>query len=34
MHNHPSGHPSPSQADIQTTKQIIDIAKLLGDCDS
>jgi DNA repair protein RadC len=30
VHNHPSGDPSPSQADIQMTKQIIDIAKPLG----
>src|SRR5438552_985260 len=30
VHNHPSGDPTPSQADIQMTKQIIDIAKPLG----
>ncbi|MBD1547977.1 DNA repair protein [Labrenzia aggregata] len=30
MHNHPSGDPTPSRADIQMTKQIIDIAKPLG----
>jgi DNA repair protein RadC len=30
MHNHPSGDPSPSQADIPMTKQIIEIAKPLG----
>src|SRR5256712_2731915 len=30
VHNHPSGDPSPSQADIQMTKAIIDIAKPLG----
>lgn len=30
FHNHPSGDPSPSQADIQMTKAIIDIAKPLG----
>jgi DNA repair protein RadC len=30
MHNHPSGDPSPSQADVQMTKQIVDIAKPLG----
>jgi DNA repair protein RadC len=29
-HNHPSGDPSPSQADIQMTKQIVEIAKPLG----
>lgn len=26
MRNHPSGDPTPPQADIQTTKAIIDIA--------
>ena len=30
MHNHPSGDPSPSQADIQMTKAIINIATPLG----
>jgi DNA repair protein RadC len=30
MHNHPSGDPTPSQADIQMTKAIIDIAAPLG----
>ncbi|MFK4721089.1 DNA repair protein RadC [Bradyrhizobium niftali] len=30
VHNYPSGDPSPSQADIQMTKAIIDIAKPLG----
>ena len=30
VHNHPSGDPSPSQADIQMTKAIIDIAGPLG----
>ncbi|WP_415024582.1 JAB domain-containing protein [Bradyrhizobium sp.] len=30
VHNHPSGDPSPSQADIQMTKAIIDIAEPLG----
>ena len=30
VHNHPSGDPTPSQADIQMTQQIIDIAKPLG----
>ena len=29
VHNHPSGDPTPSQADIQMTKAIIDIAKPL-----
>jgi DNA repair protein RadC len=30
VHNHPSGDPSPSQADIQMTKAIMDIAAPLG----
>ena len=30
VHNHPSGDPTPSQADIQMTKAIIDIATPLG----
>jgi DNA repair protein RadC len=30
VHNHPSGDPTPSQADIQMTRAIIDIAKPLG----
>jgi len=30
MHNHPSGDPSPSNADIQMTKSIISIATPLG----
>jgi DNA repair protein RadC len=30
VHNHPSGDPSPSQADIQMTKAIVDIAQPLG----
>jgi DNA repair protein RadC len=30
VHNHPSGDPTPSGADIQMTKAIIDIAKPLG----
>ena len=30
VHNHPSGDPAPSQADIQMTKAIIDIASPLG----
>lgn len=29
-HNHPSGDPTPSRADIQMTKQIVDVAKPLG----
>ena len=30
VHNHPSGDATPSTADIQMTKQVIDIAKPLG----
>jgi DNA repair protein RadC len=30
MHNHPSADPSPSQADIQMTRAIVDIATPLG----
>jgi DNA repair protein RadC len=30
VHNHPSGDPSPSTADVQMTKQIVDVAKPLG----
>jgi DNA repair protein RadC len=30
VHNHPSGDPSPSTADVQMTRQIIDVAKPLG----
>lgn len=30
MHNHPSGDSSPSQADIQMTRAIIEIARPLG----
>ena len=30
VHNHPSGDPTPSGADIQMTKSVIDIAKPLG----
>lgn len=30
IHNHPSGDPTPSSADIQMTKTIIDVAKPLG----
>lgn len=30
VHNHPSGDPTPSSADIQMTKAIIDIAGPLG----
>ena len=30
VHNHPSGDPTPSHADIQMTQAIIDVAKPLG----
>jgi DNA repair protein RadC len=30
MHNHPSGDPTPSHADIEMTRVIVDVAKSLG----
>ena len=30
VHNHPSGDPTPSRADIQMTKQVVDVATPLG----
>ena len=30
VHNHPSGDPTPSRADIEMTRQIVEIAKPLG----
>ena len=30
LHNHPSGDPTPSRADIQMTQSIIDVARPLG----
>lgn len=30
LHNHPSGNPKPSQADIQLTKRLVESGKLLG----
>lgn len=30
VHNHPSGDPTPSRADIEMTKEIIEAAKRLG----
>jgi hypothetical protein len=30
VHNHPSGDPTPSHADIEMTKAIVEIAKPLG----
>jgi DNA repair protein RadC len=30
VHNHPSGDPAPSRADIQMTQQIVEVARPLG----
>jgi len=30
VHNHPSGDPTPSQADIAVTRQVVDAARLFG----
>ena len=30
LHNHPSGDPTPSQADIRMTREIADLAKPMG----
>jgi DNA repair protein RadC len=30
IHNHPSGDPTPSQADVQMTRSVINVAKPLG----
>jgi DNA repair protein RadC len=30
VHNHPSGDPTPSRADIEMTKEIVAIARPLG----
>ena len=30
VHNHPSGDPTPSRADIEMTKAIVEVAKPLG----
>ena len=30
IHNHPSGDPSPSDADIQTTKRLMEAGMILG----
>ncbi len=30
LHNHPGGDPTPSRADIDMTKQIVDVARGLG----
>jgi DNA repair protein RadC len=30
LHNHPSGDPSPSRADIEMTKAIVEISRPLG----
>jgi RadC-like JAB domain len=30
LHNHPSGDPTPSRADIEMTRSIVEVARLLG----
>lgn len=30
VHNHPSGDPTPSRADIEMTRQIVDAARVFG----
>jgi DNA repair protein RadC len=30
VHNHPSGDPTPSSADIRMTREIVEVAKPLG----
>jgi DNA repair protein RadC len=30
LHNHPSGNPTPSPADVQMTQGVIEVAKPLG----
>jgi DNA repair protein RadC len=30
VHNHPSGDPNPSQADIAMTREIVNVARPLG----
>jgi DNA repair protein RadC len=30
VHNHPSGDPTPSRADVEMTKQIVEAARPLG----
>ena len=30
IHNHPSGDPTPSSADVSMTREIIEVAKPLG----
>ena len=30
MHNHPSGDPTPSEADIESTKRLVEAGELLG----
>ncbi|MCA9573523.1 MAG: JAB domain-containing protein, partial [Myxococcales bacterium] len=30
VHNHPSGDPSPSQEDVEITKRLIEVGRLLG----
>ena len=30
MHNHPGGDPTPSRADIEMTKALVEVARALG----
>ena len=30
VHNHPSGDPTPSRQDVETTKRLLEAAKILG----
>ena len=30
VHNHPSGNPAPSQADIDITKRLVEVGEILG----
>lgn len=30
MHNHPSGDPTPSRADIEMTRKVVDAARVFG----
>ena len=32
VHNHPSGDATPSRADIDMTKQVVEVCKLLASC--
>jgi DNA repair protein RadC len=30
VHNHPSGHPSPSETDVSLTERVVSVGQLLG----